>query len=710
MHKKRWARVALCVLAMLGAAKLAASPLVAQTEPAQTLSISTIPASPAPTETPSASEPSAQAQMWNLKNADIRAVIQTISILTGKNFIIDPRVQGNVTLISQKPMTPDELYQVFLSMLQILQFAAVPTGNVIKIVPAMDASTLSRQIATNANPGSGDEIVVRVVAVNHVSAPELVPVLRPLMSQSGSITAYMPSNALILAGSASNINRLVKVIHNMDVINSSQVTVVRMHYANAKHVVSVIRTLQSANQARGGVSNVALANDDDDNSILISANDTNTAMIENLIRTLDRKGTGADDTRVIRLNYLSAKKLAPIIAKIAAGISATDAKATGKAGATASDADDSKSNVSIQAEDSDNAIIMHAPVGILNNLTTVIQRLDTRPREVLVEAIIVKVDENLLNKLGIVWGTANNNANNASTTVSGNIPTDGVAQGAAVTSTGAAVPASSVIGSHNTLAMQIDGGVGFLPGQDLTMVLHLLKQNGSSDVLSTPSVVVLDNEKAVISDGQNVGMANRSYQGASATTTGNPAQNEVTPFNTIQRTDVALSLQVTPQISPNQMIRMVLKQKDDAIAPDANAGSDNPTINTSQIDTAVMVKSGSILVLGGLISNEQEKTQQKLPILGDIPILGRLFRYNTHTIEKENLMVFIRPIIMQGNMGREQTKHRYAFMRQAQIQSATDHVTQKDIPLLPNLTSQKPLPLPSPVKTMDLPTPTETDK
>ncbi|EKD92355.1 MAG: General secretion pathway protein D, partial [uncultured bacterium] len=343
--------------------------------------------------------------MWNLKNADIRAVIQTIAVLTGKSFIVDPRVQGNVTLISQKPMTPDELYQVFLSMLQILQFAAVPSGNVIKVVPAMNAAALSRQIATNANPGSGDEIVVRVVPVNHVSATELVPVLRPLMSQSGSVTAYMPSNALILAGSASNITRLIKVIRSMDMVNSNQVTVVHLNYANAKNVVSVIQSLQSARRASGGTSNTALAADSDENSILVSANTTNTLIIENLIRQLDRKGSGADDTRVVSLNYLSAKKLAPILAKIAEGINASAKTAKGNA---ASDDSQTNDNISVQAESNTNAIIMHASIGVLNGLTSVIRRLDRRPQEVLVEAIIVKVDENLLNKLGIVWGTANN--------------------------------------------------------------------------------------------------------------------------------------------------------------------------------------------------------------------------------------------------------------------------------------------------------------
>src|SRR3989338_679991 len=230
--------------------------------PAQNAAITAVSTSiPASTSVLSAA-PATNAQIWNLKNADIRAVIQTVSVLTGKNFIVDPVVHGNITLVSQKAMTPDELYQVFLSMLQLLNYAAIPSGNVIKIVPAMDANALSRQIATKGQPGFGDEIVVRVVAVNHVSATELVPVLRPLMTQSGSVTAYLPSNTLILAGTASNIKRLVAVIHEMDVVNTNQITVMPLLHANAKKVVAIIHALQSGSVSQGNVNNATLAADE----------------------------------------------------------------------------------------------------------------------------------------------------------------------------------------------------------------------------------------------------------------------------------------------------------------------------------------------------------------------------------------------------------------------------------------------------------------
>src|SRR3990167_3959870 len=214
-------------------------------------------------------------QLCNLKDADIRAVIQSISILTGKNFLIDPNVQGKITLITQKPMAPDELYHVFLSMLQTLNFAAVPSGNIIKIVPAMQAKQFNLPIATENHPGQGDEIVVRVVSINNTSAMQLVPILQPLMQQWGNVSAYAPSNSLILTGTASNIVRLVQIVHNMDGKNASFIRMLHLKHANAKHIVDVINHLQDSDRSLGKVSNISLAPDIDDNSILISANATN---------------------------------------------------------------------------------------------------------------------------------------------------------------------------------------------------------------------------------------------------------------------------------------------------------------------------------------------------------------------------------------------------------------------------------------------------
>lgn len=698
MHKKQWLRAFLCISSMMITASLAVNPPspIPAIKPNPGLTPITNHTIVAPTVSPAQN-----AQVWNLKNADIRAVIQTISILTGKNFVIDPRVQGNITLVSQKPMTPNEMYQVFLSMLQLLQFSAIPSGNVIKIVPSTEAAGLTHQIATNTAPGVGEEVVVRVVPVKRVSAMELVPVLRPLMPQSGNITAYLPTNSLILAGTASNIQRITKVIAQMDNDNANQVNVVPLHYANAKKVVQMINALHNG-PGQTGMNNAVVVADEDDNSILVSANATNQVLTRELIEQLDQPQAGGNDTKVVMLNYLTAKKLAPILTKIASGMaaapSASGAAPAGLSGGKGSSGGEEAessgggvSGVSIQAEENNNAIIIHAPKEMMSSLVSVIHQLDHRPQEVLVEAIIVKIDVNLLNKLGIEWGTPN------------------AAIGQAITNADGSSSMPGINANGDTLLKVATGGIGFLPDGNLLALLHTLKSDGSTDILSTPSVVVLNNDKATIDDGQNIGVANRSYQGTDQTQTAGTTAEITSPYNTIERTDVTLSLDVTPHISPNSMIQMDLLQKDDTIASDANSTQDNPTLNTSKIKTAVLVHSGDVLVLGGLISNDQEKTEQKIPVLGNIPLLGHLFSYNSNKIDKTSLMVFIRPIILSGAVARQQTSGRYRYVRDQQINAQTESVEDVLHPaLLPKLTSHRNVTLPSPVSAMALPDPVQT--
>lgn len=632
-------------------------------------------------------------QVWNLKNADIRAVIQTMSILTGKSFIVSPEVKGRVTLISHKPMSVNEMYHVFLSMLRMMNYSAVTSDTgVVKIVLAEKANTLSRQIATDNNPGSGDTVVVRVVPLNNVSATELVPVIRPLMSESASVTAYMPSNALIIAGTASNITRIVHLVRQMDQSDINQIRVIHVHYANAVKVVSVIKKLQAASASQGRVNNMSLAADESGNNILVNANAANQLLVKHLVNELDRKSTDGSDTRVVKLNYLTAKKIAPILTRVVQnnGTPASTTSDAKTANATP-ELGGNNTQVSIQAESNNNALIIHAPASVMTSLLRVIRTLDHRPQEVLVEAIIVKVNESMLNKLGIIWGAVNAGGQLVG---SGSTPTS-VQDGSVTTP------------PDNSFQLKIgsNGSVGFLPTDNLGVLLHLLKSNGSSDVLATPSIVVLNNQKATIDDGQNLGLANRVYQGGAVPTGGDQS---VTPFNTVQRTNVTLSLEVTPHISPNKMIRMDLIQKDDSVdnSASSNGNPDNPTLNTSQIKTSVLVKSGRILVLGGLIQNQQEKNVQKIPILGDLPLLGHLFRYNTHQMQKTSLMVFIRPIVMNHQSAYTQTRRRYTYMRNEQYRAETHPIERRHLPMLPKLNRQGPVDLLPPAMSVSLPAPT----
>ncbi len=256
-------------------------------------------------------------EVWHLEDADIRAVIESVSLVTGKSFVVDPRVQGKVTFVSHQALSKEAMYQAFLSMLQVMNYAAVPSGKLIKIVPAMNANQLGGQIATAHSPGKGDRIVVRMISVNHISAMQLVPVLRPLMPSWSNVTAYMPSNTLIIAGAANNMQRLVDLVHEMDHGHTNQISVVNLNYANAEQIVNVLNKLTQESRSAGKVANVAIAADPRSNSVLVSGNLANIAMERALIRKLDQPNTHAGDTEVIALNYLTAKDIAPMLQKIA---------------------------------------------------------------------------------------------------------------------------------------------------------------------------------------------------------------------------------------------------------------------------------------------------------------------------------------------------------------------------------------------------------
>lgn len=607
-------------------------------------------------------------QLWNLQDADIHAVIQTISQLTGKNFVIDPRVQGKITIISSQPMSVNELYQVFLSMLQVLNYAAIPSGDVTKIVPMVQAKEYGGALSSRSHPGFGDEVVVQIVPVDNISASQLVPVLRPLLQEWGSLTAYDPANTLILAGSASSVNRLVAIIHTMDQKNASAIQVVRLKYANAKKLVDVLTSLQTSDRSEGKINNISFAADEENNAILLSGNAAQREQMKKLIRQLDTRGSnGSANTVVLRLSYLNAKKLAPILTKIAKGKLAQQNRQRGPGllgpGGNSfgiGDSNASDSGISIQSEEDDNAVVINAPAAMIQTLKQVVRQLDIRPGQVLVQALIVRVDESVLEQLGVQWGTTTPGANPQTINIA-NFPS----------------------------------GIGFIPNGNLQVLIRALTTNTSTDVLATPAVVVLNNKPAIISDGKNVGIINRQYEGTGAPV----SDNSTLPFNTFERYDVTLQLKVTPQITPNNTVRLTIDQQDNRLEPDSTSTPDNPTIDTSKIKTNVLVNSGDILVLGGLISNDNEEHKNKIPFLGDIPLLGHLFRYTNHSAEKKNLMVFIRPVILHNRyQGNSETIKRYDYIRFQEFRKKAGlGLDVTDAPMLPVINNgTKRVQLPSP--------------
>ena len=610
-------------------------------------------AAPTPPTTPAVEPPkeSSKGQVWNLRNADIRAVIAEVSRISGKNFVIDPRVQGKVSMISSTPLSPFALYQVFLSVLQVSGFAAVPSGDIIKIIPNMDAKSDSPDLLSQMkNPPRGDAMMVAVMPVHYVPAEQLVPVLRPLMPQWSSISAYSPSNMIILSGRANNIKSMAHIIKQVDSSSASDIDIVPLKFTLAMDIANTLKELTKSQNPNMGRPSIMIAPDDRSNTILVGGSRTDRIRIRLLIDKLDRHNRAQNaTTQVVYLHYLRAEDLVPILAGIAkanfsgtvgttigtvtkpeldssnpaaamANVS-TPSNASGNipppptnpsatpqtTTAAAEDGGSTKPTVQIIAEPNTNSIILNAPLTLIHILQAVITQLDIQPEQLLIEALVVEVNESDANNLGIEWGS------NQQTGDPGKFR-----------------PGFAIINSKTTVS-------------DFQAQIYALAKDHRANILSTPSVVVLDNRQAKILVGKQVSVGTTTYpNNAGGTAAGSP-------YLTFERVNVALHLYVRPQITHDRGIQLQIDQGNDTIDPISVASSTtNPTFNISSIVTSVHIDSGDVVVLGGLAQDGLSTDDTRLPILGDIPGIGRLFQNKQKIREKKVLMVFIKPVILDS--------------------------------------------------------------
>jgi len=615
------------------------------------------------------SEPvAAQPVTLNLKDANIGAVISTISEITGKNFIVDPRVKGKVTIISSRPMDKDEIYQVFLSVLDVHGFSAIPSGSIIKIVPDASAKQNALPLVNTDHPGKGDEMVTRVIELHHVAASQLVPILRPLVPQQGHLAAYVPSNILIISDRAANIERLVNIIARIDVSSSDAIEIIPLRHASATEVVRILNNLaqksKGAKRSIGtGVGSPTLIADERTNSILIGGAKSGRLRLRTIISHLDTPLVNQGNTRVVYLRYAQAKELVPVLT----GVSTTIKRQKGKVGRQAG----SKQSIGIQADESTNALVITAPPNIFRSLEAVIKKLDIRRAQVLIESIIAEVSNNLNNELGIEWAV--------DSTQTGNGPVGVVNLGGGLTNIIGSVIQGTVpsIGSGLTL-----GGGRFGKNETrFAIILRALEGDGSTNILSTPTLMTLDNEEAEIVVGQEVPFITGSF-----TTTGT-ASTPSNPFQTIERKNVGLTLKVKPQINEGNAIKLDIEQTIDSL--NASSLAVDLITNNRSLKTSIMVEDGQIIVLGGLISDDLKETVNKVPLLGDIPLLGSLFTRKSTTKEKTNLMIFLHPtIIRDAAMAQTITRSKYNYMRTRQQEVAgKEHLflDNREIPVVPKL-------------------------
>ena len=628
--------------------------------------------------------------LFNFNNANIRAVIRTVAELTGKNFLIDPRVQGKVTIISTTPVSVKAAYQIFVSALKAQGFTAVAgPGGVIKVLPQANA----RQSAPVSGywPHGGDQLVTQIIPIAEGQAAQVMPLLRPLMSSAGILSVYAPTNTLIVTDDADNIRRLLRIVYGIEAQMRAPIAIVPVRYASAVDIANLLVRLgeaqlpNAAGTPSGNYSPVYIVPDTRTNSLLVrTASAKKRRFIEALVRRLDARGASGGTTHVVYLKNARASK----IAKILRGLLQGEAKGVGKsqggpimpvsAPGVPPGQPMARSRVSaraikaslVQADPSINALIINAPNAVYDSLRAVISKLDIRRAQVFVKALIAEVTVDNSAELGVQWAGA---APAGSGAVGGitNFPLTG----SGIVST-AASPSSLANDAGLALGF-ISGTVKLAGGQTvvgLSAFARALQSVSGVNVLSTPDLLTLDNTEAKIMVGQNVPFITGSYS-----TAGTVGTVGVNPFQTVERKNVGLTLKIKPQITAGNNIKMQIYENVSSIAPNLSGAIDLIT-NKRELKTTVIVANGKTIVLGGLISDEVENNWQGVPLLDDIPWIGNLFRYRQRVKKKTNLMVFLKPVIVRDS---EQSEG-FTASRYAMIQAEEDAVRFSQSVILPN--------------------------
>lgn len=615
----------------------------------------------------------AESMTLNLRDADIASVINTISEMTGRNFIVDPRVKGRVTVISNRPMESDELYQVFLSILNVHGFSAVPVGDAIKIIPAVNA----KQDAQPLWGGEGDESVTRLIQVENIEAAQLVPVLRPLLPQESHLAAYAPTNVLIVSSSAANVDKVVSMVRQIDQAKDADIELVALQHASATELERILGALQQSQTGKRAdtSSSLQITADERTNSLILSGEKAARQNIKRVIRQLDIPTDTGGNTRVIYLHYAKAADLANVLSGVGQSLAA-EGKGGGQAARAGADND-----FNIQADESSNSLVINAPQKLMRDLEAVVRKLDVRRAQVMVKAAIAELSTDTVRDLGVMWAYDGS----AQDEPVGLIDFDNTAVGIASAVEGGSAP-PQLDGLTVGIAETLSNGVRF------GALLRAIGGDAKNNILSTPTLVTLDNEEAEITVGKNVPFVTGSY-----TSTGDGSSTPSNPFQTIQRQDVGLTLKIKPQINEGNAVRMEVSQEVSSLSGSSTGAADVVT-DKRALKTTVMVDDGQVLVLGGLLDDQLTESEQKVPLLGDIPILGWLFRYQSTQKVKRDLMVFLHPrILREGKQSNSLSSSKYSYIRARQMSMRDEGVRlmRDDVtPLMPEMEEFLELPPP----------------
>jgi len=617
----------------------------------------------------------------NFVNADIEGVVKAVGEITGRNFVIDPRVKGSINIISAQPMARSLVYGVFLSALRLQGFAAVEDGGVVKILPEADAKLHKGEVsdAQDKPRGPSDQIQTRIFRLKHESATQMLTILRPLITPSNAISALPNSNSLIITDYAGNLQRLERIIDSLDQSNGSDPIAIPLRNASAFDVVQTINRMfaetATAQTPLDPAQRFTVVPDARSNSVLARSGDpSRLARIRQLAAMLDSPTSAAGNMHVVYLKNAEATKVAETLRAIFAQESAPPRQPSSPFGSTSAApglqpsaaipsavsalAPAAPGNQGIiQADAATNSIIITAPDAVYNNIRGVIEKLDVRRAQVYVEALIAELTADKAAEFGIQWqdlsGAAETGGALFGGTNFGNAGQNilGIAQAPLAAGRGLNV---GVMRGTVTI-----GGTRIL---NLGLLVRALESNNNANILSTPTLLTLDNEEAKIVIGQNVPFITGQYAISGAATT-------PTPFQTIERKDVGLTLRIKPQISEGGAVRLQIYQEVSSIQDRTNVAG--VITNKRSVESTVLVDDGQIVVIGGLMQDSVSDGLEKVPVLGDLPVLGSLFRYNTRSRSKTNLMVFLRPTLLRNAQGADAlTSQRYDFIRSEQQNAA----------------------------------------
>ena len=603
----------------------------------------------------------------NFVNADIETVTKAVAQITGKSFILDPRVKGTVNVVSSRPVPQSLAYHYLLSALRMQGFAAVESHDVVRILPESDAKTHAGPTQRGL---SGDQLVTRVFPLQHETANNMVAAIRPLVAPNNPVSANAGSNSLVISDYADNLKRLEKIIAALDTPYGLEPQIIPVQHGSAIDLANTLNRIYGNNVGQGGQAGarnqqqeLTLFADPRSNALIVRTDSpSKLSHVRSLVASLDLPGNN-DNIHVIYLKNAEAAQVARTLRAIVSNDASADVgHGDGSSAATAATSRNpaASSNLNsfndqaagfIQADVSNNALIITAPGPVYNNLRRVIDMLDRRRAQVLVEALIVELTSERANELGVQWLAGNITSGKNTATLGG---------------TNFGTGSRSINGVIENLAQaRTTGSLGLAPGLNLGIIsdpagmgvlIRALENDANANILSTPNLLTLDNEEAKIVIGSNVPFISGQYAA-----TGNSVT--ATPFQTYERKDVGLMLKVKPQISEGGLVRLQIYQEASSIQDNTLSNVSGPSTNKRSIETAVVVDDGATVVIGGLIQDSYGAGEDKVPLLGDIPGIGNLFRYETRKRTKTNLMVFLRPHIVRDAAGNQKlTTDRYDYI------------------------------------------------